>query len=428
MNREPSTVRHVLAILAIVVALGLGCSRPPAAPDVKVDSLDRATAQLIVEARRAIDGNVSAAAAWGRYGQVLHSADFFAEAAACYRRAAELEKGSVRWWHLLGLVELQQSDEIGLDHLSRAAELAGDNLDIPRLRLSQALLERGRLEEAGRHLDRLLAVKPQHPAALLESGRLSMVRGDATRAVERLQPCLTNAFTSRPALLLLAQAQQRLGQAELATRMSQRAAGMARPFDWPDPFLRDVQALRVGPKRIADQANSWMMQRRLPEAREAVDRLRSQFPSEPEGVLLAGRLQYLNKACAEAEETFRQYLALEPGSLNGQMQLSLALLCQQKWAEAAATLRQVASVKPDFAQAHSNLGLALLRVGDIPAATQSFEAALRCNPADVSALTWLAELALQKQDLPLARSYWERASQLSPQDEKVRRLAETLQR
>ncbi len=426
MRSEAFTRRAALWAMIALEFIGIGCSQAPVVPVVNSDLLDRATTQLILEARRAASDRPSLAIAWGRYGQVLHSAEFFSEASLCYRRAAELEPGSIRWWHLLGLVELQLSEDAALDHLARAADLAGDTLDISRLRLAQALIERGRLDEAAQNLERLLALKPQHAGALLESGRLQLLKGDPARAAERLQPCLTNAFTSRPALLLLAQAQQRQGRGDLATRMSQRAASMARPFDWPDPFLREVQSLRVGPKRLADQANTFLMQHRFKEAREMIAKLRTEFPGEPEGVLLSGRLFYLEKECGDAEETFRRYLSLEPESLNGRMQLALALLCQQKWTEAISMLREVISLKPDFAQAHSNLGVALVRTDDSLGATTAFESALGCNPADVNALTWLTELALGRQDRAGARRYWERARELNPEDEKVRRLAERI--
>src|SRR6185503_9767447 len=93
-------------------------------------------------------------------------------------------------------------------------------------------------------------------------------------------------------------------------------------------------------------------------------RLLAAFPDDPEGLLLLGRLRYLERNCPEAEQAFRRHLRIQPNSLNGLIQLGLSLLCQQRWNDAAAVLDQAITLKPDFAQAHSNLGYARSRAGD----------------------------------------------------------------
>jgi tetratricopeptide (TPR) repeat protein len=354
---------------------------------------------------------------------MLDAHEYLSEARECYRQATEREPSRTAWWHLLGLVELRLGDAAGLEHLARASELAGDKLDAPRLRLARALTEHGRLEEADHHLDRLLQVSPAHAAALVEKARIDLLRGDAARAIARLQPCLTNAFTARPALLLLSQAQQRLGNDDAAGRLARSAAALPRPFDWPDPFVRDVQSLRTGPTRLADHANGLVQQRRYADARAVIQRLRSEFPDDTEGLLLLGRLLYLEKSCSEAESTLRQYLAVESGSLGGRMQLALVLLCQERWRDAASLLEEVIRIKPDMVQAHYDLGIARERAGDLAAAAAAYQGALRCTPDELHALTALSGVLLRGGDVPGARVPWERARQLNPEDEGVRRLA-----
>ena len=51
-----------------------------------------------------------------------------------------------------------------------------------------------------------------------------------------------------------------------ATALATRAAQMPRPFDWPDPYLREVQSLRADRQKFQDQANSLLMRQRFKEA------------------------------------------------------------------------------------------------------------------------------------------------------------------
>ena len=166
---------------------------------------------------------------------------------------------------------------------------------------------------------------------------------------------------------------------------------MPRPFDWPDPFLREVQALRNDREKMADQGNALIQQQRTKEAAPILAGMLKATPDDPEGLLLLGRLRYLEKNCPEAENALLRHLALQPNSLNGLMQLGLSLLCQQRWREAAEVFEKAVALKPDFAQGHSNLGYARSRSGDGGGAIRSYRTALRCNPGDVNLHISLAE-------------------------------------
>src|SRR6185436_9534856 len=166
--------------------------------------------------------------AWGKLGQAFHCAEFFSDARTCYTQAAALDPGSPRWLHLLGLLQLPDEPDAALTNLARAADLAGVQTDAPRLRLAQALAERGRFDEAGLHLQRLLASEPTHPGALLEAARARVARNDLEKAAELLSPCLTNAYTARRACLLLAQVRQRQGRVDEGAVLARRATSMPR--------------------------------------------------------------------------------------------------------------------------------------------------------------------------------------------------------
>jgi tetratricopeptide (TPR) repeat protein len=419
--------RLVSALLCVALAFG-ACSRPPQPPGVPALALDPQLATLIATSRQAVVVAPKSAEAWGRLGQAFHAADLFAEARLCYGKAEEMDPHQGCWPHLLGLLQLQDQPEASLTNLARAAELAGVQTDAPRLRLAQALVERGRIDEAARHLELLLAANPAHPAARLEMARVLLARNELERAAESLAPCATNAYTARPALQLLSQIRQRQGDGASASALARRAASMPRPIDWPDPWLREMLGRRADRQKLQDQANGLLIQQRLKEAEDALAKLLRAFPDDPEGLLLLGRLRFQQRRCAEAEETLRRHLALQPASLHGSFQLGLALLCQQRWDDAAAALRAAIALKPDFAQAHYNLGYALSGAGNTTGAIASYREALRSRPGDAETHLALAEELHRAGQVAEALEHLGRSAELNPNDPRVTQLRERIEK
>jgi tetratricopeptide (TPR) repeat protein len=357
--------------------------------------LDPALAAKITAAHKAVEASPESAEAWGKLAHALDAAEFRDEARICYQRASELEPGSARWLYLLGLIQMQNDPSAALANLTRAAELAAPTNDAPRLRLAQALIERGRFNEATPHLEELMKRNPSHAAARLEMARVKFASNDLSRAAELLQPCLTNAFTDRPAHLLLSQIKLRTGDAVGAALLARRAGSMPRGSDWPDPYLREVLSLLTDASNLAQRANGLLMQRRFTEAETVLNQLLARTPESAEGLLLLGRLRIQERRCAEAEAILQRHLAVRTNSLQGFVQLGLARYCESRWADAAAAFKTALELKPDFAQAHYNLGLALSRDGNSNAAIDAFRNALRCQPGDPNTHGALAEELLR---------------------------------
>jgi tetratricopeptide (TPR) repeat protein len=419
--------RAALGLLGAALAFG-ACSRQQQPPAVPALALDTQLATLIATSRQAVVISPNSAEAWGRLGQAFHAADFFTEARVCYAKASELDSRQASWPHLLGLLQLQDQPEASLTNLARAVALAGGETDAPRVRLAQALVERGRINEAATQLQSLLTVQPNHPAARLEMARVFLARNELERAADSLAPCVTNAYTARPAMLLLSQIRQRQGDAASAAALARRVASMPRPFEWPDPWLREVQGRRADRQKLQDQANGLLIQQRLKEAETAVANYLQLFPDDLDGLLLLGRLRSLERRCPEAEEAFRRHLAAQPTSLNGLVQLGLALLCQQRWDDAAAALRAAIALKPDFAQAHYNLGYALSRAGNTTGAIASYREALRSRPGDAETHLALAEELHRAGQVAEALEHLGRSAELNPNDPRVAQLRERIEK
>jgi tetratricopeptide (TPR) repeat protein len=366
------------------------------------------------------------AIAWGKLGEAFHAAEFHTQARSCYSNAAALDASSFRWPYLLGLLELQDNPDHAIIRLNEATRLAAGKTDGPRFQLARALVERGRYAEAEPHLQMLLASNPNHAAAHLEMARVFFSRNDLREATRELQPALSNSFTMRAALQLVAQMAQRNDQPDVAAAMAKRATSIPRGFDWPDPVLREVQGLRVDRARMAEQANSLLQQQKLSEADALLARLLNAFPDDPEGLLLLGRLRFIERRCLEAESVLRRHLSVQTNSLNGMVQLGLALHCQQRWPEAIAVLERVVELKPDFAQAHMNLATARARQGDAPGAIRSYRDALRSNPGDINAHMALAQELANAGDVKGAAEHVERAAVINPSDPRIKPAREQL--
>lgn len=395
-------------------------------PDVSTQNLDPSLGAAIADARSQVLTNGNSASAWGRLGQMLDAAEFSSDAQSCYRVASALDPGSARWPHLLGLRQLREQPDAALASLERAIRLTGPTNDASRLRRAQALIERGRFAEATNQLQLMLATAPRHPAARLELARAFLALDSVKVVPELLAVCLTNPYTARPARVLLGQALLRMGQVEAAGQHAQIAGTLPKPFDWPDPYLREVQELRQDGRKLAEQANRLLIQRRLPEAESIVTNLLTRLPDDAEGLLLLGRIRLQQRRCVEAEAVFQRSLAIQADSPNGLVQLGMAFYCQSRWLDAAKAFERAVILKPDFAQAHFNLGLALGRSGDSAGARASLREALRCNPGDAGTHVALAEELLRASAVEEAAQHVSRALALVPNHPKGRALQERL--
>jgi protein O-GlcNAc transferase len=398
----------------------------PEPPVVPLGTLDPELRQLIETSRVALVHAPKSGATWGKLGETLHAAEFFVEARVCYSNAAVRDPNNFRWPYLMGFLEQQGDPELAVQHFTRATELAGAHAESPRFQLARTLVERGQFDQAEPHLNTLLAKNPGHAAACVELARVHLARGAFKEATRVLQPALTNHLTMRASLLLGSQIAQRNGQTEIAGQLSRRAQTLPRPFDWPDAVLLEVQGQRTDRARLAELANKLLQRREFPEAEAALQKLLRTTPDDPEGLLLLGRLNYLQQRCQEAENAYRKYLNAQPDSLNGLIQLGLALMCQEQWTNAAVVFEQTIRLKPDFAQAHSNLGLARSKAGDSAGAIRAFRDALRTSPGDIGAHMNLAEELANAGQLDAAKDHVARAAALDPKDPRVLKAREQL--
>lgn len=419
--------------LLFLVAFLIGCSgqKEPGKlaagpPAIDLTTFEAPTRDRVLQLKQAVEQQPDNADNWGKLGQAFHALELYDAAEHCYHEAARLDPQSARWQYLAGIVRLRDATPLGLTNLATAVSLGGQTNDFLRLAYGKALAERGHTREAQEQFEKLLAAEPNHPAARLELARLKLAANNPQPAADLLQPCLTNQFTARPAHLLLGQAKLKLGDARAAAQLAQRAASLPEPFDWPDPYLREMKNSIARDENIIDQANRFLLAGRAADTERLLSAVLQQDPNHPDALLILGRLRSQQQRFAEAESLFQKHLAVRTNSVQGWMQLGITRFRQEQWPAAADAFTQAIRIKPDYAEAHANLGFAYSRQGQIQRAIESFQNALRCQPADARAHASLAEEYLRAGQKREAAQSAAAALAINPQEPRALRVITAL--
>jgi tetratricopeptide (TPR) repeat protein len=372
----------------IVVLLGLGAGAwfwlrhgklLPPVPDLT--SADPEIAAAVQAARAELEQAPRSAAKWGHYGMVLRVHHFIPESNVCFTEAARLDPRDPRWPYLHGLSVVLDEPEPGIRLIQKGVELCRDSPLAPRLRLAEALIDQGRLEEAAEHLQRAAKLDPGNPRVALGLARLEEERGLWREAVGHLDACVEDPRARKKAYQLRAKAWYRLGEPERARQDQEKEAAAPDDQGWPDPFVREVALLQVGVQARMARADDEFVHGRQEEALRLLEQLVKDRPDSAEAWLLLGRRRVETGQFRDAESALEQHaLRLAPEKVDGWFNLGLAKFVLEKWKEAADCFQKALHYKPDHALAHYNLGHCHLKRGDRAAAAAEFRLALQCRP------------------------------------------------
>jgi tetratricopeptide (TPR) repeat protein len=398
----------------------------PSLPQIATNQLDAVALRLIEQSMTAVRAAPRSGPAWGRLGSVLKSFDFRDEAVRCLGIAGDLDPGEPRWPYLRGVLLANISPSNALIDFHRAVALCGNEPEAPRMRLARLLAESGRTDDARRELETLLQAKPKHAPSLLSLARLEQASGGLTQAVAMSQQCTGDAQTAQAAWMLLSALHLRLGDTNAAQLASRKAAAVSSDVPFSDPFEAEILRWRGDARSLSDQAQQFLLARRLDDAAPLVARLTNEHPGFSETWLLLGRLRFLQKNPVAAEQSLRRHLELDPRSVNGVFQLGMSLMEQSRYAEAAAVFAQATQFKADFGPAFFNLGFSLAKSGQKQEAVAPFREAIRHNPEHIDSYILLADLLLQLGQREEAASLARQAETVSPTDRRLPVLRQKL--
>lgn len=266
------------------------------------------------------------------------------------------------------------------------------------LQAALAAHKAGRLDEAARLYDNLLATDPKNPDALNLSGMLRLQRGDAAAAEARI----AQAVAARPREALyhanLAKAKQVRGDAAGALACLRQAAKLA-----PDQsgFCQQLalalraagdiaaavgmlrKAARAAPRDIAPLNNLaalFLEQGQVTDACAAIARALALDPDNAHALANQGQAFLLEDQAAAALEPLRRAAAADPSNVVTLNSLGVALNETGATEESLAVLRRALERAAHSPMIHVSLGNALKRAGQYDAALASFERALALKP------------------------------------------------
>jgi tetratricopeptide (TPR) repeat protein len=398
-----SRARFVAAILGVVViAVAVGTwiwlrPHPPLPPLPDYSGVDPEVVTAITTARDDVTARPSSEQAWGRLGMVLLAHDFEEEAVVCFQEAERLGPRQPRWPYLQGLILVRIDPDAGILCFERAVERCADDPIVPRVRLAEALLERGRLEEAQTHLERAILRDPDSIYARFWLGRLALLRENWIAALEHLAACIEDKHARKLAHTLRADLWNRLGEAEKARAEQERAALLPDDVRWPDPFVSEVLELKRGLRARLESADSLTREGKTGEVIVLLEETAGKYPKSAETWMRLGDLWRISRRLDRAEESFRRATQVDPEAAEPWFRLGTVYQAQGQPREAADNFRRAIRLRPDHALAHFDLGHCLNALGDPPGAANEYREALRCRPDFTPAMTALTELESSRQ-------------------------------
>jgi tetratricopeptide (TPR) repeat protein len=222
----------------------------------------------------------------------------------------------------------------------------------------------GRLEQAARTYQSILARHPDHADALHLLGVVALQQGNPQRAVESIG----RAIAVNPSVAAfhcnLAEAYRALGQLD-------RAAG------------RCQLALRLQPDYPGAANNLGLILQAQGKGQAAVAQFREALRLGPDAAMVhnnLGNALRLEGDKAQALAAFRQALRLDPALAEAHSNLGQLFLELHQPKEAAGHCREAVRLRPDFPEARNNLGNALREQGQLHEAKACYAEALRLNP------------------------------------------------
>jgi tetratricopeptide (TPR) repeat protein len=256
----------------------------------------------------------------------------------------------------------------------------------------------GRLDQAARVYESILARQPDHADALHLLGVTALQQGNPSRAVELIGRAIAVNPTAAAFHCNLAEAYRALGQLD-------RAAGCCQ------------LALRLQPDYPEAANNLGLILQAQGKGQAAVAQFREALRLRPDAAMVhnnLGNALRLQGDKAQALASFRLALQIDPTLAEAHSNLGQLSLELRRLDEAARHCREAVRLRPDFAEAHNNLGNVLREQGQLREAKGCYAEALRINPGLALTYNNLGQALQEEGKLDDAIAWYEKGLQLEP--------------
>jgi tetratricopeptide (TPR) repeat protein len=264
--------------------------------------------------------------------------------------------------------------------------------------------QRGRLEDAERLYQAILADQPRHVEALHLLGVVAHQQGDHARAVLLIGSAVSGDPNNAIYHANLAEAYRMLGQ-----------------FDQAVASCRVALRLRPHYPEVANNLGLALLGQG--KTNEAIGQLAEALRLKPDFAMACNNLGNALRQCGdlqEAEAHFRSAVAMDPGLAEAHSNLGQLLLERHRPHESLESLRVAVRLRPDLAEAHNNLGNALREAGCLAEARQCYGEALRLKPELAMTYNNIGQALHEENALDQALTWYERALQIDPDSARFR--------
>jgi len=395
-------------------------------PNLVADVTDPAVAKAIRDRRQLLESSPTSAERWGELGMTLLAHDYFATAASCFAKAAELNPTVARWPYYEAIALQNDQPRQSIDRLRRAVELFPDEEQAAKLRLAKALIQQDHPAEAAELLRKVLAADSEHITARINLAKTELLQNRPQGCLDELAQ-LPRGDATRTELLLSAEALRRLGQIEEATRVS-REAPFAIDAPTVDPHFLPVSRLKTGLKAGLDTATQLLTAGRTQESIELAEQLVIHYPTSEWAHITLGRGLIRIRRLADAERALNKALEINGNSYEALFRMAVAKHLQQEHKQAATWYLKTVERHPNAAVAHKNLGQCLIALGDFQGAEKSFQDSVIAQPNYLDGHLALASLYAKQQRPNLALAALRDAQRLKPNDPAIEAAIERLER
>jgi tetratricopeptide (TPR) repeat protein len=278
----------------------------------------------------------------------------------------------------------------------------------PHNNLANALIQKGRTDDALSEYQKALAIRPDLAVVhcnigyvLLQRGKLDEAMARFQKAVE-LRPEFVNARCSLASVLLqkgrtdeaLVQLRAALDiEPDNAEANSTMGNALFQKGDYDDAIAHFQKALAIQPNDAESQNNFGNALLHKGRANEAIAHYRKALEIQPNFASAHHNLGMVLLQKGQTDEAivhFRKTVELEPGNANVHNNLGWMLLQAGQLDEAKSQLVKALEIRPDYAEAHDNLARTLLRQGKVAEAMIHYQIALKFQPANARILSHLA--------------------------------------
>lgn len=411
----------------------------------------RAEVQTVLATAHGIQGNIPAAEkalsrafeAQADYGPAILVQSRLKAAARDYTGALAgletllaRESANEEAWQLKGdILGAQGQGDAALAAYRKALEARPDLVPV-QVAVVSALIQQGKLEEAGVQLEALGKLAAKSPETRYLEVLLAFRQGRNDAAHELVQSLLQMAPDSPKVLQLAGSVEYQRRAWQLAQTHLSRALDLA-------PDLALARRLLIAAYLQDGQAG---------KALNALQPVSSRLDDDPQMLALAGQVYLQNGDIRKAEQYFSKATALDPKDTGKRTALALARLAKGQTDAAMGELEHIAATDPgtvaDLALissllqrneldkalqaiavlekkqpgqplAHDLRGRALSIKGDASGARRSFELALAANPAYFPAVAGLARLDMAAGQPEEARKRFEQLLAANPRNSQV---------